>query len=606
MYVGAEPVFADVRSDIWTVDPAAVEAAITERTVGIMAVDVFGQCADYDELRSIAERHGLWLLEDAAAATGARYRGRPAGSLADVACFSFHGRKGVTSGEGGALTTSRADIDANARKLHAFGIESALARVESDELPVPVFDELGYNYKLSDVAAAIMLVQLRRLPDLIARRQRVADAYATLLADVDGVTLPVCLDDRVHTWQAYVLTLAPEIDRSAVAFALRSEGIQCTFGTYASHVQPLYGDRKPCPTSADLFARQLAIPMHANLVDAQVERVAAAVRACVMHHRHAPPTLTRRRCPARRPSCSPVVRASSACMSCRCCWSVVTASVLFDNMFRGDRDAVAKLVAGGDVELVDQDVRYGGAVQRAVRGCESVVHFAAVSINKSLADTDESIDINMVGNQNVFAAAADEGVRRLVFASSASVYGDPDKLPMHEDDELHPLTPYCISKRAGEDLLAFYQRSKGLNWIALRFFNVYGPGQKTTAYYTSVINHFVNRLRAGEPPVIDGRGEQSMDFIHVDDCARATIAALEAEHGNVPVNIGTGIDTSVAQLAKVLIQAVGVDVEPQFNPRDVLVSRRAADITRARDVLGWAPAVSVEEGMAQLVRSGNA
>ena len=279
---------------------------------------------------------------------------------------------------------------------------------------------------------------------------------------------------------------------------------------------------------------------------------------------------------------------------------------LFDNMFRGDHDAVAKLVAGGDVELVDQDVRYGGAVQRAVRGCESVIHFAAVSINKSLADTDESIDINMVGNQNVFAAAADEGVRRLVFASSASVYGDPDKLPMHEDDTLHPLTPYCISKRAGEDLLAFYERSKGLNWIALRFFNVYGPGQKTTAYYTSVINHFVNRLRAGEPPVIDGRGEQSMDFIHVRDCARATIAALEAADGNVPVNIGTGIDTSVAQLAKVLIQAVGVDVEPQFKPRDVLVSRRAADITRARDVLGWAPTVSVEEGMAQLVRSENA
>ena len=263
MYDGAEPVFADVRSDIWTVDPAAVEAAITERTVGIMAVDVFGQCADYDELRAIADRHGLWLLEDAAAATGARYRGRPAGSLADVACFSFHGRKGVTSGEGGALTTSRADIDAKARKLHAFGIESALTRVESDELPVPVFDELGYNYKLSDVAAAIMLVQLRRLPDLIARRQRVADAYATLLGDLEGVTLPVRLDDRVHTWQAYVLTLAPGIDRSAVAFALRSEGIQCNFGTYASHLQPLYGDCKPCPISADLFARQLAIPMHA-------------------------------------------------------------------------------------------------------------------------------------------------------------------------------------------------------------------------------------------------------------------------------------------------------------------------------------------------------
>ena len=276
---------------------------------------------------------------------------------------------------------------------------------------------------------------------------------------------------------------------------------------------------------------------------------------------------------------------------------------VFDNMFRGDREAVAKLVAGGNVELIDQDVRYGGAVQRAIRGCECVIHFAAVSINKSIADPYESMDINMIGNHNVFAAAADEGVRRLVFASSASVYGEPDKLPMHEDDPLSPLTPYCISKRAGEDLLRFYQGRAGLSWIALRFFNVYGPGQQTTAYYTSVINHFVNRLRAGRPPIIDGRGEQSMDFVHVHDVATSVVAALECERANLPINVGTGIDTSIAELARILVEGVGANVEPQFNERDVLVSRRAADINRAREVLGWAPTIGVKEGMIQLVHS---
>lgn len=275
---------------------------------------------------------------------------------------------------------------------------------------------------------------------------------------------------------------------------------------------------------------------------------------------------------------------------------------IFDNMFRGDRDKVAELTATGAVELIDQDVRYGGAVHRAMRGCDHVIHFAAVSINKSEADPYESIDINMVGNHNVFAAAADHGVRRLVFASSASVYGEPKKLPMHEDDELHPLTPYCISKRAGEDLLGFYQRRSGLSWIALRFFNVYGPGQKTTAYYTSVINHFVNRLRNGQPPIIDGKGEQSMDFVHVHDIARAVVGALECERDNLPINVGTGVDTSVAALADILIRAVDVDVTPQFNPRDVLVSRRAADITRAAEVLGWEPKITVEQGMTDLVR----
>jgi len=276
---------------------------------------------------------------------------------------------------------------------------------------------------------------------------------------------------------------------------------------------------------------------------------------------------------------------------------------IMDNMTRGDRARVNEFVATGQVELVEKDVRYGGAVREAMRGCTHVIHFATVSINKSIADPHESVDINMVGNHNVFAAAADEGVKRLVFASTASVYGEPKRLPMHEDDELRPLTPYCITKRAGEDLLGFYERTKGLSWNALRFFNVYGPGQKVEAYYTSVINHFVERLRAGQPPIIDGRGDQSMDFVHVWDIARAVVAALESEQSNLPINIGTGIDTSIATLAKILIEEVGVDVEPLFNERDVLVSRRAADITRAREVLGWEPKISVEEGMRELVRA---
>lgn len=275
---------------------------------------------------------------------------------------------------------------------------------------------------------------------------------------------------------------------------------------------------------------------------------------------------------------------------------------LFDSMtVRGNRERV-EAILGDDVELIEQDVRYGGAVQRAMRGCDSVIHFATVSINKSIADPDESIDINMVGNHNVLAAAADVGVRRLVFASSASVYGDPLVLPMAEDGPLGPLTPYCIGKLAGEHLCGFYERQKGLSWLALRFFNVYGPGQRPSAYYTSVINHFVQRVVDGEPPVIDGRGEQSMDFVHVHDIARSVVAALGAEQDNQAINIGTGIQTSVAQLARILIDAVGADVEPMFNERDVLVSRRAADITRAREVLGWEPTIRVEDGMTELVR----
>jgi UDP-glucose 4-epimerase len=276
---------------------------------------------------------------------------------------------------------------------------------------------------------------------------------------------------------------------------------------------------------------------------------------------------------------------------------------VLDNMSRGDRDRVAGWAATGRVELVEADVRYGGAVHQAMAGCDQVVHLAAVSINKSQADPDESIDINVVGSNNVFRAAADHGVRRLVFASSASVYGDPETLPMSEDGPVRPLTPYCIAKHTGEQLLDYWSRRSALTWIALRFFNVYGPGQKPTAYYTSVINHFVQRLRDGRPPVIDGRGEQSMDFVHVHDVARAIVMALDVadERAGQVVNVGTGVDTSVAELARTLVAAVGADVEPQFRPRDVLVSRRAADVTRALDVLGWKPTIDLATGMQDLV-----
>ena len=274
---------------------------------------------------------------------------------------------------------------------------------------------------------------------------------------------------------------------------------------------------------------------------------------------------------------------------------------IFDNMVRGDRDRANALVATGRVDVVDQDIRNGAAVMSAMRGYDYVINLAADSINKSVADPFSSFDINVVGTHNVVAAAAALGVTRIVYASSASVYGDPEKLPMHEDDRLNPLTPYCIGKRTGEDILAYYERRAGLSWIALRFFNVYGEGQKTTAYYTSVINHFVNRLKNGEPPVIDGEGKQSMDFIHVTDIARAVVLALTAEEGNVPINVGTGIDTTVEELARILIAAVGADVEPEFNPRDVLVSRRAADITRAKEVLGFEALVDVNDGMTRLV-----
>jgi UDP-glucose 4-epimerase len=272
---------------------------------------------------------------------------------------------------------------------------------------------------------------------------------------------------------------------------------------------------------------------------------------------------------------------------------------IFDNLYHSDARRLAELVDLG-AEFVEGDVSYHSAVTRAVAGAERVIHLAALCINKSVVDPEESLAVNLLGAQHVFDAAAQHGVRRVVFASSASVYGEPDELPQRETDPLKPQTPYCLSKLAGEHLLRFYGQRHGMAWMALRFFNVYGAGQQTDAYYTSVILTFLRRIAAGEAPTIDGRGEQSADFVHVEDVARAVVAAHDSDVDGEVVNIGTGTSTTIAELAAILLHEMGSEAQPTFRPRDVLVSRRAADITKADRLLGWKPEIDVATGLARL------
>ena len=272
-----------------------------------------------------------------------------------------------------------------------------------------------------------------------------------------------------------------------------------------------------------------------------------------------------------------------------------------DNLYRPVRHALDELLGSDGFELVEGDVRYRDALARSLDGTDFLVHLAALSINKSVVDQAESLEVNLLGSQRAFETAIDVGVQRIVFASSASVYGEPTRLPMHEDDPLHPATPYCLSKLAAEHLLGFYGRQRGIPWIALRYFNVYGPDQKTQAYYTSVVLTFIRRLLAGEAPVIQGSGDQAMDFVHVRDLARATADALVSKETNQVINIGSGVSTSIAELAHLLIEIVGTDVQPMFEPRDTYVSRRQADISRAKQMLGWSPEISLREGLTDLV-----
>lgn len=274
---------------------------------------------------------------------------------------------------------------------------------------------------------------------------------------------------------------------------------------------------------------------------------------------------------------------------------------VFDNLYRAKKSTVEELKSLSGVEFIEGDIRYLDQLNRAMQGVDYVFHQAAVCINKSLATPAESSEINFTGSINVFDACVENNIKKLIFASSASVYGEPRKLPMQEDDKLYPITPYCISKAAVECFADFYSKTHNLDYIGLRYFNVYGPRQPVDAFYTNVVVLFVKRILNGEAPIIKGTGNQSMDFIHVDDIVESNIAALESDTKNEIFNVGSQKSTTVKDLAYILLKAMGrEDLDPVFSGDEAMVSKRQADISKIKSLLNWKPKKNTEDGLSEV------
>lgn len=272
LYTGARVVPVDVRADTGTIDTGAVAASISARTRAVIGVDTLGMPADWAELERISRDHGLRLIADAACSLGAEYRGSPAGAWGDVAVFSLHARKGVTSGEGGIVVTDDEHLATRVKSLASFGISSALDREAGRSALVPQVTDLGFNYKMSDILAAVARVQVGRLEELTERRRTLVARYVERLAEFEHVSLQREPPDRKSSWQTFAVRLAPEVDRDAVVAALRERGVGSNFGTYSLSRQPLYRAEAVCPVASDLFDRHLALPLFPGMSDAEVDR----------------------------------------------------------------------------------------------------------------------------------------------------------------------------------------------------------------------------------------------------------------------------------------------------------------------------------------------
>ncbi len=252
------------------------------------------------------------------------------------------------------------------------------------------------------------------------------------------------------------------------------------------------------------------------------------------------------------------------------------------------------------VRVIDGDVRDPDALAEAVEGVDVVFHQAAlVSVADSVARPLESHAVNATGTLQVLEAARTHGAR-VVLASSAAIYGDPDAVPVHETATLDPASPYGLQKLASDHYARLYHDLYGVETVALRYFNVYGPGQ-TGGDYAGVIDAFFEQARSGDPLTVHGDGEQTRDFVHVDDVVRANRLAAETDAVGMGYNVGTGESVTINRLAKRVRDTVDSDSRiVHTDGRDGDVRHSRADVSRARDRLGYAPTVDLSSGLETL------
>jgi nucleoside-diphosphate-sugar epimerase len=279
---------------------------------------------------------------------------------------------------------------------------------------------------------------------------------------------------------------------------------------------------------------------------------------------------------------------------------------VLDNISTGHRHNLSGVE--DEVELIEGDLRSYERVHHAVRGCEVVFHQGALpSVPRSVQDPITTSEINVGGTLNVLLTARDEGVRRVVFASSSSIYGDAPGFPRTERQEPRPLAPYAVSKLAAEQYCRVFATVYGLETVSLRYFNVFGKRQDPASQYSAVIPRFIMAMREGRAPTIYGSGEQSRDFTHVDDVVAANLLAVQAPAATGGVfNIACGTHHSLNELVGSLNRLLDTDIEPiHVSPRPGDIERSWADIGLAREALGYEPEVDFENGLRRTLAAYN-
>ena len=282
--------------------------------------------------------------------------------------------------------------------------------------------------------------------------------------------------------------------------------------------------------------------------------------------------------------------------------------VVYDNFVRGREENLAGALKDPRVRIFDVggDVLQTDVLAKALEGADGAFHFAALWLLQCWDFPRAAFDVNIRGTFNVLEACVAQGVKRLVYSSSASVYGDAVEEPMTEDHPFNNTNFYGATKIAGEAMARAFHHRNGLPLVGLRYMNVYGPRQDYQGAYIAVIMKMLDRLDRGEAPAVYGDGSQAYDFVYVEDCAKANVCAMRADAVDRFYNVGTGTRTSIKELAELLLNLTGSNLELRYEPAgQTFVKNRIGDPTRAREEIGFTADVPLREGLARLIEWRN-
>lgn len=275
---------------------------------------------------------------------------------------------------------------------------------------------------------------------------------------------------------------------------------------------------------------------------------------------------------------------------------------VFDNLYRGSRENLREALKDDRVRLMEGDLLNQEALKEALQGTDYVFHLAAAWLLECLEKPRLAVNVNIMGTFNVLECCRDLGIQRLVFSSSASVYGNAVTIPMTEDHPFNNRTLYGATKVAGEQLCRAFHEMYRLNYVGLRYMNVYGPRQDYKSAYTVVIMKILDRLDQGLPPVIYGDGSQSYDFIYVEDAAAANLCALKAAAVDEFYNVGMGVKTSLNELTHLILEITGSSLKPQYEPAGkTFVTHRVGSTEKAVQDLGFHANIGLREGLERLI-----